>query len=80
MHPLTAHQAEVHAVVERAEKDIAIESLLNTFEEVWLSRQLELKIHIRAGRHEVGLNLCLNFFTSLTAPGGLVGISPRTGG
>ena len=32
--PLTAHQAEVHAVVERAEKDVAIESLLNTFEEV----------------------------------------------
>lgn len=28
--------------MERANKDIAIESLLNTFEEVWLSRQLEL--------------------------------------
>ena len=53
-HTHTAHQAEVLAVVERADKDIAIESLLNTFEEVWLSRQLELKTHLRAGRHEVG--------------------------
>jgi hypothetical protein len=33
--------------VERADKDIAIESLLNTFEEVWLSRQLELRPHRR---------------------------------
>ena len=33
--------------MERANKDVAIESLLNTFEEVWLSRQLELKIHKR---------------------------------
>ena len=34
-------------MVERANKDIAIESLLNTFEEVWLSRQLELRPHRR---------------------------------
>ena len=38
---------EVCALVERASKDVAIESLLNTFEEVWLSRQLELKVHKR---------------------------------
>ena len=56
-------------MVERAEKDVAIESLLNTFEEVWLSRQLELKTHIRAGRHEVGLN-CFSSRLS-TALGGL---------
>ena len=41
------HPAEIQAVVERANKDIAIESLLNTFEEVWLSRQLELRPHRR---------------------------------
>ena len=29
-------------MVERANKEVAIEALLNTFEEVWLSRQLEL--------------------------------------
>ena len=28
--------------MERASKEVAIEALLNTFEEVWLSRQLEL--------------------------------------
>lgn len=37
----------MHSLVERANKDVAIESLLNTFEEVWLSRQLELQIHKR---------------------------------
>ena len=33
--------------MERANKEVAIESLLNTFEEVWLSRQLELRPHRR---------------------------------
>lgn len=42
------HLEDVLALVERANKDVAIESLLNTFEEVWLSRQLELKVHRRA--------------------------------
>lgn len=41
------HQKEVLVVVERAKKDVAIESLLNMFEEVWLSRQLELKAYKR---------------------------------
>lgn len=36
------HSTEVLQVVERANKEVAIEALLNTFEEVWLSRQLEL--------------------------------------
>ncbi len=34
--------------MERANKDVSIESLLNTFEEVWLSRQLELSPYQRA--------------------------------
>ena len=38
----TVHSSEVLQVVERANKEVAIEALLNTFEEVWLSRQLEL--------------------------------------
>ena len=38
----TVHFSEVLQVVERANKEVAIEALLNTFEEVWLSRQLEL--------------------------------------
>lgn len=45
--------------MERANKDIAIESLLNTFEEVWLSRQLELRPHRRlngTARQEVRRN------------------------
>ena len=42
-----AHQKDVLLVVERAKKDVAIESLLNMFEEVWLSRQLELKEYKR---------------------------------
>ena len=36
------HSSEVLQLVERANKEVAIEALLNTFEEVWLSRQLEL--------------------------------------
>ncbi|CAI8029236.1 Dynein heavy chain 9, axonemal, partial [Geodia barretti] len=34
--------SEVLGTVDRANKEVAIEALLNTFEEVWLSRQLEL--------------------------------------
>lgn len=52
------HPDEVQAIVERANKDIAIESLLNTFEEVWLSRQLELRPHrslAQTARQEVSL-------------------------
>ena len=44
----TAHYLEVLAVVEHAERDVAIESLLKTLEEVWLSRQLELRPYQRA--------------------------------
>ena len=44
-------------IVERANKEVAIEALLNTFEEVWLSRQLELvtsdKRHLAIKRQEV---------------------------
>ena len=36
------HSGEVLQVVDRANKEVAIEALLNTFEEVWLSQQLEL--------------------------------------
>ena len=53
----TVHLDDVLSLVERASKDVAIESLLNTFEEVWLSRQLELKIHKRvsdSAQQEVG--------------------------
>ena len=45
---LTAHYLEVLAVVEHAERDVAIERLLKTLEEVWLSRQLELRPYQRA--------------------------------
>lgn len=40
-------------VVERANKEVAIEALLNTFEEVWLSRQLEL---VTIGRTPLAIN------------------------
>ena len=53
----TAHSSEVLLIVERANKEVAIEALLNTFEEVWLSRQLELvasdKRHLAINRQEV---------------------------
>lgn len=42
------HVEEVLSLVDRANKDISIESLLNTFEEVWLSRLLELRVYKRA--------------------------------
>lgn len=40
-------------MVERANKEVAIEALLNTFEEVWLSRQLEL---VTIGRTPLAIN------------------------
>ncbi|KAL5499629.1 hypothetical protein EMCRGX_G011081 [Ephydatia muelleri] len=43
------HSADVTQIVERANKDIAIESLLNNFEEVWLSKQLDLVLHTKPG-------------------------------
>ena len=42
MYIYAVHSSEVLQLVERANKEVAIEALLNTFEEVWLSRQLEL--------------------------------------
>ncbi len=33
--------------MDRANKDVAIESLLNTFEEVWLSKHFDLRLHRR---------------------------------
>ena len=55
------HAAEVDALVDRANKDIAIESLLNTFEEVWLSKHFDLQLHQRVadtGGQEVSYILC----------------------
>ena len=49
----TVHSSEVLQVVERANKEVAIEALLNTFEEVWLSRQLEL---VASDRQTLALN------------------------
>ena len=45
--PRIAQSGEVYAIVERANRDVAIESLLNTFEEVWLSKHFELRLHQR---------------------------------
>ena len=49
-------------LVERANKEVAIEALLNTFEEVWLSRQLELvaseKQPLAINRQEVLILIC----------------------
>ncbi len=53
----TEHAVEVDAIVDRANKDIAIETLLNTFEEVWLSKHFDLQLHQRVaetGGQEVG--------------------------
>ena len=55
--PYAGHIDDVCSLVERANKDVAIESLLNTFEEVWLSRQLELKVHKRA--HDSQPEVCM---------------------
>ena len=57
-----AHSSEVLQVVERANKEVAIEALLNTFEEVWLSRQLDLTTSERQPlaikRQEVCIHTC----------------------
>ena len=34
---------EIRTIAERADKDLAIESAIKTFEEVWLSRVFELR-------------------------------------
>ena len=59
------HVEEVRAIIQRAAKDIAIESSLKTYEEVWLSKIFELKAHIRmkgpssatAATHDVSMFL-----------------------
>ncbi len=58
----SGHLEEVQGLVERANKDVAIEALLNTFEEVWLSRQLELRVYKRSSdssQQEVSRKLCV---------------------
>jgi len=39
---------DVRAIVQRAVKDLAIEKSLKTYEEVWLSKVFEMRIHIRS--------------------------------
>ena len=41
------HAEEVRAIIQRAAKDVAIESSLKTYEEVWLSKIFELRAHTR---------------------------------
>lgn len=43
----TDHAEEVRAIIQRAAKDVAIESSLKTYEEVWLSKIFELRAHTR---------------------------------
>jgi len=39
------HADEVRGIIQRATKDVAIESSLKTYEEVWLSKIFEIKPH-----------------------------------
>ena len=41
------HVDEVRAIVQRAVKDVTIESALKTYEEIWLSKIFELRPHVR---------------------------------
>ncbi|XP_066025345.1 uncharacterized protein [Pocillopora verrucosa] len=41
------HAEEVRSIIQRAAKDVAIESSLKTYEEVWLSKIFELRVHTR---------------------------------
>lgn len=43
----TDHADEVRVIIQRAAKDVAIESSLKTYEEVWLSKIFELRAHTR---------------------------------
>ena len=43
----TDHADEVRAIIQKAAKDVAIESSLKTYEEVWLSKIFELRAHTR---------------------------------
>ena len=42
---LIDHAEEVRGIIQRAAKDVAIESSLKTYEEVWLSKIFEIKAH-----------------------------------
>ncbi|XP_070202269.1 uncharacterized protein [Littorina saxatilis] len=44
---LQKHVDDVRAIVQRAVKDLAIESSLKTYEEVWLSKIFEMRLHTR---------------------------------
>ena len=39
------HVDEVRSIIQRATKDVAIESSLKTYEEVWLSKIFDLRLH-----------------------------------
>lgn len=43
---------DVRAIVQRAVKDLAIEKSLKTYEEVWLSKLFELRLHVRSKNPE----------------------------
>lgn len=70
----TDHAEEVRAIIQRAAKDVAIESSLKTYEEVWLSKIFELKAHTRmkgpssatAATQDVSTQLDLTFFFLLS--------------
>ena len=60
----SAHVDDVRAIVQRAVKDLAIEKSLKTYEEVWLSKLFELRIHIRSKGVEQGdANINVSSFT-----------------
>jgi hypothetical protein len=42
------HTDEVRTIIQKATKDVAIESSLKTYEEVWLSKVFELKRYKKA--------------------------------
>eukprot|EP00057_Strongylocentrotus_purpuratus_P006394 XP_011660868.1 PREDICTED: dynein beta chain, flagellar outer arm [Strongylocentrotus purpuratus] len=44
---LQNHVDEVRAIVQRAVKDVTIESALKTYEEIWLSKLFDLRPHVR---------------------------------
>lgn len=69
-----AHVDDVRAIVQRAVKDLAIEKSLKTYEEVWLSKLFELRIHIRSksveqadGNMNVRNNLVVSGQSKITA-------------
>lgn len=68
---MSGHAADVRLIADRADKDLAVEMAIKTFEEVWLSRVF--CVYPQRQNFMMGKKVHLSTFTVLTCPHAYVG-------